>query len=207
MKVNVKKFITGPIETNTYLLSNDKNECIIFDPSIGCERIFNFIEEKSFSLNGICFTHGHFDHIIGINEVLLKFPDTKIWAHRNTKLFIQNPDLNGSNMIGMNFSYNGPINDIKEGQIKINNFEFTLLHIPGHSPGCSAFIIGKYCFCGDTLFAGGIGRTDLHGSDGPALLKNIKEKLLVLPNKTIVCPGHGGRTTIGRERQTNPFFI
>lgn len=206
MKIDMKKFITGPLENNTYLIWNDNKEAIIIDPSLGCNEILKFVKEKNYKLIAVLLTHGHFDHFIGISEIHNVYPDLDIWANELSVPFLKNPQFNGSGMIGAALSYNGPIKTFKEGDMKISNFEFKILHIPGHSPGGTAFVFDGICFSGDSLFAGSIGRTDFEGCDYNALITNIKTKLLILPDDTVVCSGHGGRTTIGREKRLNPFL-
>jgi glyoxylase-like metal-dependent hydrolase (beta-lactamase superfamily II) len=202
----VKKFVTGPIETNTYLLSNRENKCVVFDPSHGCGEIIAYIRDEKMTLEAVCLTHGHFDHFLGINEIIEAYPACPVWIHPDDIPLLRNPDYNGSYMLGMHLSHTGPVRELREGVQRIGSFEFTVFHIPGHSPGGVSYYIGGNCFCGDSLFAGSVGRVDFPGCDGDALLKNISEKLFTLPDETAVCPGHGGRTTIGREKQSNPFF-
>jgi glyoxylase-like metal-dependent hydrolase (beta-lactamase superfamily II) len=131
-------------------------------------------------------------------------------VHPEEKTLIASPEYNGSFMIGMTFSYKGKTSDLNEGPITIGAFSFEVLHIPGHSPGGAAFVFRDgsetACIGGDSLFAGSIGRYDFPGSDGGQLITAIKTKLLSLPDDTVVYPGHGGRTTIGRERRMNPFL-
>ncbi len=90
--------------------------------------------------------------------------------------------------------------------VLIGSFSLDVLHVPGHTPGGCVLLFGEHCLCGDVLFAGSIGRSDLPGGDGDQLVAGIQQKLMVLPDNTIVYPGHGGRTTIGRERRNNPFL-
>lgn len=206
MKIEMKKFITGPLENNTYLIWNEKKEAIIIDPSLGCNEILKFVKDKDYNLVAILLTHGHFDHFIGISEIHKVYPDLDVWANELSVPFLKNPEFNGSGMIGAVLSYTGPIKIFNEGDLKIVNFEFKVLHIPGHSPGGTAFVFDDICFSGDSLFAGSIGRTDFEGCDYNALITNIKTKLLTLPDDTVVCSGHGGRTTIGREKRLNPFL-
>ncbi len=206
MKYTVKKFITGPIETNTWVLSQDNNACLIIDPSGCSSEVTEYIDNKKMHVEAVCLTHGHFDHFLGLKEILSTYQGIDVWIHPEDIPLLKDPDYNGAFMIGMNLSYNGPLKEFSEGRMQIGSFKMTILHIPGHSPGGSALIIGNYCFSGDSLFAGSIGRFDFPGCDGPTLIRNIKEKLLILPDDTIVCPGHGGRTTIGREKKSNPFL-
>lgn len=206
MELTVKRFITGPIETNTYVLSQENGTCILFDPSGGCRGVLDYIKEKELSPEAICLTHCHFDHFMGIEEVLSEYPGIEVWAHPNEKPLLLNPEYNGSYMMGMGLSYKGPLKELYEGNIQIGSFKFTVLYVPGHSPGGCAFVIDKHCFSGDTLFAGSVGRFDFPGCDGSLLFKNIKEKLFTLPDETVVHSGHGGRTTIIHEKRHNPFL-
>ncbi len=206
MHLTVKKFVTGPIETNTYVVGNESKACIIIDPSHGCDTILEHINTQGLSCVAIILTHGHFDHFLGLEEILKVFPDTGIWIHHEEVTFLSNPDFNGSYMIGMEVSYTGPVKEIYEGFQEIGGFPMQVFHVPGHSPGGIVLYMEPYCFSGDTLFAGSIGRFDFPGCDGGALIANIREKLLTLPDETVVCPGHGGRTTVGREKKRNPFL-
>lgn len=206
MSIKVEKFVTGPIETNTYVVSNDEQKCIVIDPSNGCEEVIQYITENNLAPEAICITHGHFDHVLGVNELLQKYPDTKIYVNELEEVLLRRADLNGSGMIGMNFSFQGPIEYFKEGPMQIGTFRCEVIVVPGHSPGGTALLLDKYLICGDILFAGSIGRSDLPGGDGVALVTGIKKKLMILPDETVVCPGHGGRTTIAREKRENPFL-
>lgn len=206
MKINMKKFVTGPLENNTYVIWDDSKELIIIDPSAGCEELLGFIKESDLEPVAVLLTHGHFDHFLGLTEIHNVYPKLDVWANELTVPFLSDPEYNGASMIGAVLSYTGPVKTFTEGTLNISNFQITVLHIPGHSPGGSAFVFDGLCFSGDSLFAGSIGRTDFLGCDSEALIKNIKEKLLTLPDDTVVCSGHGGRTTIGREKRLNPFL-
>ena len=208
MEVAVERFLTGPIETNTYVVyRDDAKSCLVIDPSSGCEEVLAFIKKLNAPVAAVCLTHGHFDHILGIEEILTSYPDASVWVHADEKILLENPHYNGSPMLGMEYTYTDPVREYVEGSMPIGEYSFNLLHIPGHSPGGCALVFGRDCFSGDSLFAGSIGRTDFPGCDGELLLKGIREKLLTLPEDTIVWPGHMGRTTIGREKRRNPFFL
>jgi hydroxyacylglutathione hydrolase len=206
MSIEIKQFITGPIETNSYVVSDEEKKCCIVDPSSGCKGILNYIADNALTPGAVILTHGHFDHILGIPEVLKQFPDVSVWAHPLDADFIKRADYNGSFMIGRDFAYTGPLNDLKEGRMLIGGLECTVLHIPGHTPGGCALVFEGHCIAGDSLFAGSVGRTDWEYCDGALLIRSIKEKLLTLPETTVVHPGHMGRTTIGREKRMNPFL-
>lgn len=202
----MERFVTGPIETNTYLLINDTG-MVVIDPSSGCSSVLKKMADSGKNAESILLTHGHFDHILGIPELQKNYPGMKVYCPPGELPLVQNPDYNGSAMIGGYYSYNGPIEMIREGAVTIGSFEFEILSIPGHSPEGCAILIENYCFCGDILFAGSIGRSDLPGGDGDLLVAGIKKKILTLPDTTIICSGHGGRTTLAREKKFNPFLV
>jgi glyoxylase-like metal-dependent hydrolase (beta-lactamase superfamily II) len=204
--VNIEKVITGPIETNSYVVVNDKKKALIIDPSSGCDELISLINQKKYIPEAIIITHGHFDHHLGIGEILKAFPGVPIYINEKEQVMLRNADLNGSMMIGWKWEYKGPLNTLDEGDTTIGSFSMKVIAVPGHSPYGCAILIGKQCICGDILFAGSVGRSDLGGGNGPLLIQGIKEKLLTLADDTIVYPGHGGRTTIGREKRLNPYL-
>ncbi|HUI91088.1 MAG TPA: MBL fold metallo-hydrolase [Chitinivibrionales bacterium] len=210
MNLTITKFVTGPLETNTYVVSLKQEPVLVIDPSSNCQELLAFLKSKKLSVEAILLTHGHFDHLLGISEIQAYSPDAAVWVHPKEKFLLVSAEYNGSFMVGMNYTYKGKTSDLNEGNVTIGAFAFEVLFMPGHSPGGVALVFreGKQtaCFSGDSLFADSIGRYDFPGSDGQLLVKNIKEKLLALPDDTVVYPGHMGRTTIGRERRMNPFL-
>lgn len=211
MKLAITRFVTGPLETNTYVVAAGQKPALVIDPSSNCNELIGHLKSNKATVEAILLTHGHFDHLLGITEIRDYAPGAQVWVHPAEKPLLTNAEFNGSFMIGMAFSYPGPTCDLAEGLCTVGAYSFDVLYTPGHSPGGVAFVFreGKetHCVSGDSLFAGSIGRYDFPGSDGALLLKNIKEKLLALPDDTVVYPGHGGRTTIGRERRLNPFLV
>jgi len=151
-------------------------------------------------------THGHFDHIGGIPEVHAQYPDVPVYIHPGERMMLTDATHNMSYMLGDNFSYNGRISDLSEGAFSSGTIKGKVFLIPGHSPAGCALLVDKYLLCGDILFAGGVGRSDFPGGNHEQLIRGIREKLLPLPDETIVCPGHMGRSTIGRERRRNPYL-
>ena len=204
MEIEIARFVTGPIETNSYVISNAKKACVI-DPSSDCNAVLAHIDSAALIVEAIVLTHGHFDHVLGIPEILDRFPSAPVWIHPDDRPLLTKADYNGSFLIGRTYTYTGPLQELSEETQRIGSFECRVLHVPGHTPGGCALIFEGHCFSGDSLFAGSVGRSDFDYSDGPLLIKSIKEKLFNLPDTTIVYPGHGGRTTIGREKRLNPF--
>jgi len=207
MDITVKKFVAGPLETNAYVVHKPDGSALVFDPSSGCDEIIGYIKKNGLAPRAIVLTHGHFDHIMGIPELQDKWPELVVWVHPEENILLRDTQYNGASMIGEVFTYDGPIHALTEQTTSIEGFEVTVYHVPGHSPGGCAVLIGKNCIVGDCLFAGSIGRADLPGGNASLLMKSIKEKLLMLPDDTVICPGHFGRTSIGREKKSNPFLV
>ncbi len=211
MNIAITRFVTGPLETNTYVVSGKQEPVLVIDPSDNCGELLGDLASKKLRVEAILLTHGHFDHLLGISEIREFAPAAQVWVHPDEKPMLRNAQFNGSFMIGAAFSFTGETYDLVEGPRVVGAFSFEVLHVPGHSPGGVALVFRDNgetaCISGDSLFAGSIGRYDFPGSDGGLLLRSIKEKLLALPDETVVYPGHGGRTTIGRERRLNPFLV
>jgi hydroxyacylglutathione hydrolase len=210
MDFSIGKFVTGPIETNTYVVFS-ADGCIVIDPSSGCDEVVAAIKLAKSSVKAILVTHCHFDHIMGIREIHAQWPNVPVYAHPLEKPLLANPEYNGSVLIGKKFVYDKETVDLVEGLLSVCGLSCTVLHVPGHSPGGCAFVFESsgqvHCFSGDALFAGSIGRYDFPLGDGALLITSIKAKLCTLPEDTIVYPGHGGRTTIGRENRRNPYLL
>ncbi|MDR0307675.1 MAG: MBL fold metallo-hydrolase [Chitinispirillales bacterium] len=208
MNMKYEKFITGPLQVNTYVVTHpNSGSCVIIDPSNGCGEVISYIRGESLQPCAVLLTHGHFDHIMGLTEIIDRFNDIPVYIHAADQSFLTDPVKNGSLLVlGENFSFTKPSSLLPEGTMNISTFTFDVIHLPGHTPGGCAFLFERYCFCGDAVFAGSIGRTDLPEGNYEQLISAIQKKILTLPPNTVLCPGHGGRTTVDREKRLNPFL-
>lgn len=210
--LKVKSFVFSPIQENTYLLYNEFNECLVIDP--GCyfpeeqDELKAFITQSSFKPRMLLNTHCHLDHVFG-NKFVAETWGLTLQLHEKEKPLLDYAPTSGL-MYNMPFiNYTGEYIYLKAGDIiKLGEDELAVIEAPGHSPGHICFYCAKQNFIisGDVLFNRSIGRTDLPGGDHQTLLKNIREKLFVLPDETVVYSGHGPVTTIGEEKKDNPFF-
>jgi glyoxylase-like metal-dependent hydrolase (beta-lactamase superfamily II) len=208
----LQTFEFSPIQENTYLLYNELNDCIIIDP--GCyfeeerEILATFIESKKLNPVLLLNTHCHLDHVFGNKFVAEKYGLIP-HIHLLEKKLLEYAPTSGL-MYNMPFdNYAGELSYIDEGSIlKVGEDELEAIFTPGHSPGSLSFYCKKQSFIisGDVLFQRSIGRTDLPGGDHATLIRSIQEKLMILPNETIVYSGHGPATTVLAERNGNPFL-
>jgi hydroxyacylglutathione hydrolase len=209
--IKVDFFTFNPLAENTYLLTNEKQQALIIDP--GCyfteeeNTLKNFITEKNITPVQLINTHCHLDHVFG-NEWVRKNYDLELYIHEGEKAVLEFAPATG-NMYGLNFTnYKGALRFLNEGdKISFGDNELEILFTPGHSPASICFYCKTQNFLigGDVLFNESIGRFDLPGGNEQQLYKSIREKLYVLPDETIVYPGHGEPTTIGHEKKYNPF--
>lgn len=202
----IKQYTAGPLETNGFVLLHGK-QILIFDPSFNSAELLADIARESYEIVAVVLTHGHFDHFLGILEILAIYPDVPIYLHAEDQFLLEDPEQSGAVMLDASLVYNGDLQYITEGELVVGPFQFEVFHVPGHTPGGIALYDGANLFPGDILFAGSVGRSDFEYGNGSLLIKGIKEKLMQLPEETVVWPGHGMRTTIGRERRTNMFLM
>src|SRR5665648_932347 len=190
----LKRLVVGLLETNCYLISCEKTkEAAVIDPGgeEAVDLILNILQKNNFNLKYIINTHGHIDHIIGNNLLKVK-TEALLLIHRLDADMLIDGNKNISSFMGKETC--SPYADklLEEGdEISLGTLKLKFIHTPGHTPGGISLVVNNIVFTGDTLFAGGIGRTDLPGGSYQDLQKSIKEKLLVLSDDKIIYPGHG----------------
>lgn len=209
----IKVFTFNPVQENTYLLYNEHNECIIIDP--GCyydhekDELQSFINTNKLQPKILLNTHCHLDHVFG-NKFIAEEYNLKLKAHTLEQPILEMAPTSGL-MFNLPFdNYMGDVIFLEEGDVvSLRDDELKVIHAPGHSPGSICFYCEKQKFIigGDVLFKNSIGRTDLPYGSHEDLIRNIKEKLLILPEDVIVYSGHGPTTTIGEEMESNPYLI
>ena len=211
-KFSVRKYTLGLVQTNCYIVSNKNKECIIFDPGEQGAALIQDLHKNNLKPLAIFLTHAHFDHI-GAVDILRDAFDIPVYLHEAEVSWLTDPMKNGSGkyMELQNVIVSPPKQEHiirKEQTFTISDFEFEAVFTPGHSPGSVTFIFKEdgFAIVGDTLFERSIGRTDLIGGSMDVLLKSIRNKILSLPEETIIYPGHGDYTTPAAEMENNPFI-
>lgn len=192
--------------TNTYLVWDEiSKEAAIIDPAAPSQKMIDKIKEMELNLKFLISTHAHGDHIGGNNMIIDNF-QVKICTHKEEADSLNDPTKNLS--IYFDAEISSPKADIllNDGdELTLGKGKLQIIHTPGHSRGGICILTGNLLFCGDTLFAQGIGRTDLPGGDYSTLINSIKSKLFVLDGNTKILPGHGPVSTIEKEKAGNPF--
>ncbi len=213
--IQVGCFTLGMVGTNCYFVFDDncedadgKKHCVFFDPADRGDLIYDKLTEKGYVVDLILLTHGHFDHIGGV-EKLRELTGAKVGCHEKEVGMCNDAYLNLSNDYGMHLKITPDIT-YKDGDIiEAAGLTFKVLFTPGHTSGgcCYYSEEANIVIAGDTLFEESVGRTDFPTSSTSELLRSINEKLFTLPDDTYVYPGHGEITTIGHEKEYNPFVL
>lgn len=210
--MKIKKFTFNPVSVNAYLLWDETLEAVLIDPACFYPEeeleLSRFVEKEGLKIVHILNTHGHFDHLMGNSFASVKW-NLKIKIHPGDALM---PGQARQHAVLFGITMKNPASEtepLQEGDlIRFGKSALRVIHVPGHSPGSVAFYDkeDKFLVVGDILFEGSVGRTDLPGGSHELLITGIKEKLLTLGEEVVVYPGHGGHTTIGWEKRTNPYL-
>lgn len=195
------------MQANTYLVCDETSRLgFIVDLGGYSKELKNIIEKNDIQIQYIVLTHGHGDHIGGVQEHLKDFPDAKVVCSRAEEKMLLDPELNEAHHFGPEKVSFKPDILVDDGDtLTVGNMTMKFIMTPGHTEGGMCILIDDVLFSGDTLFCRSIGRTDLAGGDFRTIMESIKKKLFLLPDETQVLPGHMGPTTIGFEKENNPF--
>lgn len=208
--MKIDRLILGAFETNCYVVRKDEpaTECLVIDTGLDGSDLVAFLEEHQLTPVAAVLTHGHADHIVGLAALRQRYPGIKVFIHQLDAPLLTDPDANLSGLAGVTFATEPADVLLRDGDvIEEAGVRLQVLHTPGHTLGgiCLYAQPEAIVFAGDTLFADSVGRTDFSGGDMDQLIESIQAKLFTLPDKTAVYPGHGMRTTIGREKRANPY--
>ena len=206
----VHTVVVGDFETNSYIVHEKNSEnAVIVDAPGPADQIISLLKEKGLTAEVLVVTHAHIDHLGGIADLRSEFPEMRIAAGRDASRMLGRPSMNLSLFVGKPTKFPKPEIVLTNGsELKAGGLEFEVRMVPGHAPGSVCLYRRSdppTVFTGDTLFAGSVGRTDLPGGDMNDLITKIRERIMSLPEETVVYPGHGPQTSIGAER-SNPFL-
>ncbi len=192
---------------NGYLLiCPETSQALYVDPGDEAPQLLGLIKQQGLQLTGIAATHGHLDHICGITKVKEQWDVPILLNQEDERLYRALPQQ--GEMFGFHYAPAPPVDRyLSDGEnLVVGNLSVKVRFTPGHSPGSVCFSVDSHLFCGDVIFAGAIGRTDLPGGSSKTLLQSIRDRVLPLGDDQILHPGHGPDTTIGQERRSNPFL-
>lgn len=189
--------------TNMYVVADEKSkEGILIDAGAGIDKIINYIDNMGIKLKYIILTHCHVDHIAGLRELRKEYPRTPVVINEEDKKGLIDSSVNMCDLLGIENNFLDADLTVKEGDIiKFGDIEAAIIHTPGHTAGSMCILIKDALFTGDTMFKGTYGRTDLKTGSEREIMWSIRDKLLLLPENTIVYPGHGATTIIKDEKK------
>ncbi len=204
--LKMKLLTVGALGTNCYLLgAENAGGIVMIDPGGDAEALLAEADEMAGSVEALLLTHGHVDHIAACAEII-RATGAKLYIHSGDALMVTKPDQYWASLVG-GCEPCEPDVEVGDGErLELAGLEITVLHTPGHSPGGVCYLTADACFCGDTLFAGSIGRTDLPLADPQAMNASLARMVSVLADEPQIFPGHGPPTTMAAEKNTNPFL-
>lgn len=204
--MNIEILHLGPLGTNCYILWDDNNTCAIVDCGGDARKLADFVEEKGLTPSHLFLTHGHGDHVGGVEGFLHFYPQVKVVMAAEDMELVEDRIKGMADAVGSEHSDFKPDILVKDGDmVDCGEMQFQVLATPGHTPGSVTYLKGNMMFCGDTLFQGSMGRTDLYGGDDSAMMRSLK-RLASLEGYYMVLPGHGGTSNLDDERRCNPFM-
>lgn len=205
--MKIQRYVVGLYGANCYIVSDEEErEAIVIDPGEYSSEIQDYIVTNNLNVKYILLTHGHFDHIGGVEE-LKKLTQARVAISKEDAPMLLDPSLNLSEMVYKKILCNPADILLSDGDtLTFGKYSVEVIYTPGHTKGGVCFKINNVCFTGDILFKGSIGRYDFPGGDFSTLMDSIKNKLLVLGNDVTIYPGHGDSSTIGKEKRLNMFL-
>lgn len=207
MSLSFMRLVLGDLGTNCYIIGDpDSKEAFVIDPDDG-PAVVDTLKERGLTCIGILLTHGHSDHIHGV-QTLMDTYGAPVYIHERDLPCLYDPQVNLSVLHGRPVTITGgTIKTVKDGQhIGSGKMDFQVLETPGHTVGGVCYYMSPAVFVGDTLFRESVGRTDFPGGDFEALAQSIRIKLFTLPDQTMAYPGHGPETQIAFEKENNPYL-
>ncbi|MBQ4146119.1 MAG: MBL fold metallo-hydrolase [Clostridia bacterium] len=201
------KLTLGALGTNCYVLADENTQkAILVDAPDRADSIAEFLYEKNYTLTAIVLTHGHYDHILALPKLKANFC-VPILVHENGADFLMDDNLNLGIYMGKKFEPMKPDRLLKDGDtVEFGDISLEVMHTPGHTSDSICLYGDGVLICGDTLFCGSVGRSDLPTGNMEQEINSIKNRILILPDETVVCPGHGELSTVGDERKGNPYL-
>ncbi|MDD3588610.1 MAG: MBL fold metallo-hydrolase [Thermoguttaceae bacterium] len=209
----VVSLILSDFEENAWVVRlRDNRECVVIDPGMDPASLIDYLQRQHLAPKAILITHGHWDHIGGIADMKTIWPNLPVYIGEKEQYKLTDPLGNLSAMLGRELTAPAADRVLKDGEeFEVAGIPFKTVFLPGHSCGHVFYLVQdeegqSVAFVGDIIFSGSVGRSDFPDGDGAALIKGIREKILVLPEQTVLYPGHGPKTTVRIEKASNPWL-